>query len=260
MLLMNNPINPSLQTTHIVNSPSFYEDIEAIVGNKIEINGIDNIIKYLLENGYIKKMEITNFSVSNDNKRIFDNTKMISSINELMQKNGINVVIDEAIFDNVVENVDNSFKKVDNLLEQYGYCIIFFSATHQTYFGIIKLEHLKNKKYHNNVFENSGFAEYSDINKKVQVLYKNNKYNYNYQTNTIYEIPNSNFKFIICTSDNEYLQLLINHYVEVIEGNMYRTFYPGLWDEPSQFACAFNENNIFKVETKEKEILEISVI
>lgn len=41
---------------------------------------------------------------------------------------------------------------------------------------------------------------------------------------------------------------------------MYRTFYPGLWDEPSQFVCTFNENNIFKVETEEKEILEISVI
>ena len=257
---MNDPINPSKQTARIVNSPSFHEDIESIIGRKIEINGIDNIIKYLLENGYIKKMEITNFSMSNDNRRIFDNTKMIGSINELMQKNGIDVVIDETIFDNVVENVDNSFKKIDNLLEQYGYCIMFFSSTHQTYFGLIKLEHLKNKKYHNNAFENNGFAEYIDINKKVQVLYKNNQYTYKYQTNAIYEIPNSNFKFIICTSDNEYLQLLINHYVEVIEGNMYRTFYSGLWNEPSQFVCAFNESNIFKVETEEKEILEISVI
>ena len=41
---------------------------------------------------------------------------------------------------------------------------------------------------------------------------------------------------------------------------MYRTFYPGLWNEPSQFVCAFNENSIFKAKTEEKEILEISVI
>ena len=50
MLLMNDPINPSKRTTHIVNSPSFYEDVESIIGRKIEINGIDNTVKYLLEN------------------------------------------------------------------------------------------------------------------------------------------------------------------------------------------------------------------
>jgi len=257
---MNDPRNPSKQICRIVDSLSFYENVESIIGRKIEIKGANNIIKYLLDNGYIYKLQITNFSMSNENIRIFDNTNTINFLNQLMKKNEIEVVVDEKIFDNIVANINNNFKKVNNLLKQYGYCIIFFSSIYQTYFGIIKLEDIENKKYHNNVFEESGFAEYRDINRKVQILYKNNKKIYEYKTNTIYEVPNSNFKFIICTEDNKYLQLLINQYVEIIEGEMSRTAYPGLWNEPKQFVCAFSENNIFKVETNENEILEISVI
>lgn len=96
-------------------------------------------------------------------------------------------------------------------------------------------------------FRKHGFQKYKEANKKIHVRIKDSIYQFDYETNKLYEIPSENIKFAICLDGRE-LVLFINK--DFIPGNdttsPYRTFYEGLMKEPFKFCYPFKDQAIIE--------------
>lgn len=101
--------------------------------------------------------------------------------------------------------------------------------------------HQKTEVLLDSEFKKHGFRKHKVSNKKICVNVKECKYQFDYETNKVYEIPSEGVKFAICLDGRE-LILFINK--SFIPGNdttsPYRTFYEGLMKEPFKLCYPFN--------------------
>lgn len=107
-------------------------------------------------------------------------------------------------------------------------------------------------------FTKHGFEKRKDESKKICVKIKESTYQFDYETNKLYEIPSENIKFAICISGRE-LILFINK--GFIPGNdttsPYRTFYEGLMKEPFKLCYPFNEQVIIEAKKGNRFVFSI---
>lgn len=108
-------------------------------------------------------------------------------------------------------------------------------------------------------FTKHGFKKRKDSNKKINVSTKESMYQFDYETNKLYQIPSEGVKFAICI-DSRKLVLFINK--GFIPGNdttsPYRTFYDGLMKEPFKLCYPFNGQVI--IEEKKGDRLVFSIV
>lgn len=97
-------------------------------------------------------------------------------------------------------------------------------------------------------FKKHGFVKLKDANKKVYVSVKEFEYQFDYETNKIYEIFRENIKFAICVSrEKRYLFINQDFIPKADSTSPYRTFYDGLMKEPFRFCYPFDEQVIIEV-------------
>lgn len=105
-------------------------------------------------------------------------------------------------------------------------------------------------------FERHGFVKLKDSNKKVYVSVNECEYQFDYETNKIYEISDKNIKFAVCVSDGKQMLFTNQDYIFSDDTTSpYRTFYDGLMRAPFKFCYPFDEQVI--IEVKKGIILHI---
>ena len=72
----------------------------------------------------------------------------------------------------------------------------------------------KNKEQHEvSAFERHGFVKLKDSNKKVYVSVNECEYQFDYETNKIYEISDKNIKFAVCVSEGKQMLFTNQDYI-----------------------------------------------
>ena len=103
--------------------------------------------------------------------------------------------------------------------------------------------HLENCK-----FKKHGFMKIMDPNKKVCVIVNDCEYQFDYETNKLYEISDMNIKFAVCIGNGKQILFLNQDYILSKDSTYpYRTFYEGLMKEPFKFCYPFEEQVIVEV-------------
>lgn len=108
---------------------------------------------------------------------------------------------------------------------------------------------VKNKVHLENcAFEKHGFIKIQDPNKKVYVNVKECEYQFDYETNKIYEISDKNIKFAVCVRNGKQILFINQDYIlSKYSTYPYRTFYEGLMKDPFKFCYPFDEQVIIEV-------------
>ena len=118
--------------------------------------------------------------------------------------------------------------------------------------------HQKTEELLDSEFTKHGLKKCKDSNKKINVSTKESVYQFDYETNKLYEIPSEGVKFAICLDGRE-LILFINK--SFIPGNdttsPYRTFYEGLMKEPFKYCYPFNEQVIIEEKKGDRFVFSI---
>lgn len=119
-------------------------------------------------------------------------------------------------------------------------------------------------------FERNNFIRIQKDKKIIVKIYtKNsiiNSFGFDFQTNVINSIPETNIKFAIALEqdNNEYFNFFINIFNPFIQNcdSPTRTYFPGLTDTHNFFRYRFNykQQQILKIGIDENSYLEISVI
>lgn len=110
----------------------------------------------------------------------------------------------------------------------------------------------------NCAFEKHGFIKIQDSNKKVYVNVKECEYQFDYETNKIYEIPGESIKFAICVRNGKQILFLNQDYIFSKDSTSpYRTFYDGLMKELFKFCYPFDEQVIIEVKKGKRLIFFI---
>ena len=118
------------------------------------------------------------------------------------------------------------------------------------------------------VFENNRFIKVIKDKKVIIKIYSNDEvlksYEYNFETNIVNSIPDTDFIFAIAFRDdnNEYLDFFINLYNENPDfDSCTRTYYPGLTDQGLRhYMFGYGKINKLKIGIDEKNnYLEISI-
>jgi len=120
-------------------------------------------------------------------------------------------------------------------------------------------------------FETNGFNKVVNYNKKILIHLFNTKtninkeFNFNFETNLIYSIPETNIKFAIAcinNDDNNTLFFVNNVIYGIYEGDSSanRTFYNGLTDKYQFYSYSFYESQIIKIHLQDNYYMDISII
>lgn len=116
------------------------------------------------------------------------------------------------------------------------------------------------------VFKENGFIKYNDDNKKLVVSVNNCYHEFKLETNVIYDIPNTDIRFCICSSDSntcrdDIFTFFINKDFNINSTknvlSPLRTFYFGLMKEPFKLVYLLDKN--LKLETDDGYYLEVSI-
>lgn len=117
------------------------------------------------------------------------------------------------------------------------------------------------------LFEKNGFVKLKESDKKLLIHIFDNKgfidnyYDFNFETNVINKIPNTDIEFAIAINNNGRKCFFINQGFNPFHGenitSPYRTFYNGLMKEPFKHVYPLDET--IKIETESNLILEIKV-
>lgn len=108
-------------------------------------------------------------------------------------------------------------------------------------------------------FEKHGFVKRRNSHKKIYVSVKECVYQFDYETNKIYEIPSENIKFALCVSRGEQLLFINQDFIPADDTTSpYRSFYDGLMKEPFRFCYPFDEQVI--IEVKKGKRLRFSIV
>lgn len=100
-----------------------------------------------------------------------------------------------------------------------------------------------------NYFESLGYKLYSD-NKKVHLDYNNQSVVYDFKTNT--ELIFNDLKFIICTKDNNFFDILFNIEIEKSDSDRLReSFVEGWTYYKSAYRIKLNKKTYFKYSNNE---------
>lgn len=241
----------------IVDSEAYFEDVEAILGEKVKDKTAMEITNYMIENNYIKKLDIADIEPLENGDLKFNNKPLIDSLNELFKNKKIDLVIDDDSIPNVMSKFFKSIDDIDKKIKIDGYRILILTAGQGSFITIVKEYE---KKYEYTKFEIYGFIENEDTNKKIKVQYNDEETIFEYKTNVENIIPNTNIKFMLVEEVNGFKSLFINNaQVKVNVGNSFRTTYPGLWDD-LKLVCIFNKDLIFKANINENDNLEIKIV
>lgn len=248
--------NGTKRFSQIVDSPSFLEDVEAILEKKPEYKSIVELVNYLITNKYIRKFEITDLEPQEDGTLKFNNKKLIEIINDLLLDKKIKLTIDEKNITNSHDELFDNLDKIDNLLKKYNYRLVLVSSTQVTYIALMRdIE----KQYHDNKFELQGFIEKTDDVKKVKVIYNGTESTFDYKTNIENSIPDSDIKFMLVEEVNGYKSVFVNKMIKVEIGSSYRTSYHNLWEE-FKLVCSFNKDLILKGIIEDNKNIEIKIV
>lgn len=109
-------------------------------------------------------------------------------------------------------------------------------------------------------FKRHGFFKVIDSKKKICVMVNEEQYEFDYETNVIYEIPKEKIKFAMCMHEGPRARrLFVNKDYTIMQGTTspYRTFYEGLMKEPFRFCYPFDEPAT--IVTKKKDRLRFWV-
>lgn len=107
-------------------------------------------------------------------------------------------------------------------------------------------------------FIKNGFVKKKDSKKKLCVDVQGIEYQFEFETNRIYEIPAEQLKFAICIQGRERFLFVNKDYILLKDTTSpYRTFYEGLMKEPFKFSYPFKEQVI--IETKDNVRLKFWV-
>ena len=116
----------------------------------------------------------------------------------------------------------------------------------------IKIWHFKigkvDKVFEEQAFEKHGFKKYKDSTKKIVVFVNDVKYQFDYETNKIFEIPSERIKFAVCIYRREKILFINKNFIPLNDTTSpYRTFYDGLMKEPFKLSYPFEEQVIIEV-------------
>lgn len=107
------------------------------------------------------------------------------------------------------------------------------------------------EKFSEKNFLINGFYKFKNVRKKICVEVDTERYEYDYESNVIYEIPKVHMKFAICAHLGEYKKYLFLSKGTISKPGMtspYRTFYEGLMKKP--FDLCFPLDEVTTVATK----------
>ena len=113
----------------------------------------------------------------------------------------------------------------------------------------------------NEIFESNGFTKIKDRYKLLHINIGNDSYYFDFETNYINKIPNTDIEFAIAVDSNFKSYLFINkdynplHDDTITSPN--RTFYEGLMKEP--FKLVYSLDTPIKVETDSHVVLQIQI-
>lgn len=124
---------------------------------------------------------------------------------------------------------------------------------------------LKDKRYgqktikpEDYVFEKHGFVQHKDSNKKIYVRFKEFEYQFDYETNKIYEIKGENIKFAVCVKGEKQILFINQDYILLDDSTRpYRTFYDGLMKVSFRYCYLFDEQVIIDVKKGDRLIFDI---
>lgn len=241
----------------IVDSEAYFEDVEAILGEKIKGKTAMDITNYMIENNYIKKLDIANINLLENGDLEFDNKPLIDSLNELFKNKNIDLSLDKRTIPNVISKLFKAFDSIDKKIKQYGYKILILTAGQGSFITIVKEYE---KKYQYTKFEIYGFVEKEDKNKSIIVNYKGIETTFNYKTNVENIIPDTDLKIMLVEEVNGFKSFFINtEKVKNDVGSSFKANYSGLWDD-LKLVCIFNKALIFKGIINEKNELEVKIV
>ncbi len=117
--------------------------------------------------------------------------------------------------------------------------------------GFNKLEKMFKKNGYNELeemFKKNGFIKVNDRKKRISISIDNNQYYFDYDTNTMFKIPNTDICFAIATYDNRVTFFFINKsfnpkYDKKIT-SPYRTSYIGLIPGPFKLVYHIEDETI----------------
>lgn len=126
----------------------------------------------------------------------------------------------------------------------------------------------------NNPFISAGFLKVKKENQKIAVKIYNKKtseeelLNYDFETNIVYDIPNTDIKFAIALgSNNNYITFMVNIGFNPFNHSVsspFRTWYPQLvpsvFETLTTYGFDYSKNEILKIDTDDIYYLEVSVI
>jgi hypothetical protein len=111
------------------------------------------------------------------------------------------------------------------------------------------------------IFISNGFLKVRDASKKLIVSVNGKSYNFDYETNIIHTIPQTDISFAMVFEDSGRRSLFLNQDYNIKDDTSftapYRTFYDGLMKEPFKFIFPFD--GPLKVETPSNVLIEARV-
>ena len=113
----------------------------------------------------------------------------------------------------------------------------------------------------NELFESNGFIKIKDRNKLIHINILNNDYYFDFETNTINQIPNTDIEFAIAVDSDYKSYFFINKSFNPLHDESitspYKTFYSDLMKEP--FKLVYSLETPIKIETDTNIVLQIEI-